>query len=393
MKIEYSKKLQELPPYLFLEIDILKKKMAEEEKDIIDLSVGDPDIPTPDFIIDRVKEAMTDPKNHRYPFGTGMIQLKEAIAKWYQGRFNVTLDHATEVLVLIGSKEGLGHIPLAFVDNGDTVLVPDPAYPVYNAGTTLAGGVPYYMPLLGENDFLPDFDSIPNQTARDARLMFLNYPNNPTAAVAGEDFYKRAIEFAAANNIIIVHDAAYSEIAYEGYRPISFLQISGAKEVGVEFHSLSKTFNMTGWRIGFVVGNRDIIKGLARVKSNIDSGVFRAVQCAGTVALEKGARHLEQQLLVYQERRDLFVNGLNELGWKVSKPPATFYIWVPVPPGRTSREMALWLLEKTQIIVTPGNGFGKYGEGYIRFSMTSPTVRIKEAIARLKDEGVHKSRF
>jgi len=393
MKIEYSKKLQQLPPYLFLEIDILKKKMLEKEKDIIDLSVGDPDIATPGFIIDRAREAVADAKNHRYPFGSGMTQLKEAIAKWYRSRFNVTIDHEEEVLVLIGSKEGIGHIPLAFVDNGDTVLVPDPAYPVYNASTILAGGVPYHMPLLAENDFLPDLDDIHHQTVREAKLMFLNYPNNPTAAVAGEEFYQQAVKFAAANNIIIAHDAAYSEIAYESYRPMSFLQVPGAMEVGVEFHSLSKTFNMTGWRIGFVVGNRNIIKGLARVKSNIDSGAFRAVQCAATVALESGTGHLEQQTLVYQERRDIIVNGLNELGWHITKPQATFYVWVPVPPGRTSREMALWLLEKTQIIVTPGNGFGRYGEGYIRVSLTSPTVRIKEAITRLKDEGVHKSRF
>lgn len=394
MKIQYSHKIEELPPYLFHEIDSIKEKLLQEGKDIIDLSVGDPDLPTPKFIINRMKEAVEDPKNHRYPFGPGMIQFREAVAKWYNNRFGVNLDPEKEVHALIGSKEGIAHIPLAFLNHGDTVLVPDPGYPVYNACTILAGGKPYHMPLLAENDFLPDLDEIPHNILHNAKLMFINYPNNPTAAIANESFYKKIVEFTGENNIIVCHDASYSEIAYEDYKPMSFLQVSGAKEVGVEFHSLSKTFNMTGWRIGFVVGNKDIIDGISRVKSNIDSGAFRAIQCAATTALEKGAIHLDDQLRIYQERRDILVNGLNKLGWRVEKPQATFYIWVPVPPGRTSKEMAMFLLEKHQIVATPGNGFGTYGEGYIRFSITSPTARIKEALQRLESEkGIHKSGF
>lgn len=384
MKIQYSKKLQQLPPYLFFEIDAIKEKMEREGRDIIDLSVGDPDLPTPKFIIDRMKDAVSDSKNHRYPFGAGMIQFREAVAKWYKKRFGVVLDSEKEVYALIGSKEGIAHIPLAFVDPGDTVLVPDPGYPVYSASAILAGGNPYLMPLLYENDFLPELYDIPNKILKSAKLMFVNYPNNPTAAIADEKFYKQVVDFAKANNIIVCHDAAYSDVTFDGYKPMSFMEVPGAKDVGVEFHSLSKTFNMTGWRIGFIVGNRDIISGLARVKSNIDSGAFRAIQCAAALALEKGPMHMEEQNRVLTERRDILVNGLNKLGWKVEKPKATFYVWVKIPPGRTSKEIAMWFLEKMQVIVTPGNGFGKYGEGYIRFSLTSPTNRIKEALERLE---------
>jgi len=385
MKILYSQKLEQLPPYLFMEIDKIKNKMLEEGKDIINLSVGDPDMPTPDYIIKRLQAAAEDNKNHRYPFGIGLPQFRRAVAKWYLERLGVKLDPDTEVLAVIGSKEGIANFPQAFINNGDIGLVPDPGYPPYNSGVIFAGGEPYYLPLVKENDFLADLDSIPRKIADRAKLMFLNYPNNPTSAIAGEDYYVKVVDFAAKHNIIVAHDAAYSEICYDGYRPMSFLQVAGAKDVGVEFHSLSKTFNMTGWRIGFVVGNKDIIKGLAKVKSNIDSGVFRAVQCAGTLALETGTVHLEDALKIYTERRNVLVDGLTKLGWQVPRPKATFYVWVPVPPGRTSKEMALWLLEHTQVICTPGNGFGKYGEGYIRFSLTAPTERIKEAIARISD--------
>lgn len=389
MKIQYSQKLQELPPYLFAEIDAIKEKLIAEDKDVIDLSVGDPDIPTPKFIIDRMREALEDPKNHKYPFGAGMFQFRESIEKWYKKRFNVNLDPEKEIHALIGSKEGIAHIPLAFVNSGDVVLVPDPGYPVYHASTVLAGGRPYEMPLLSENDFLPDFDSIPHDILQHTKLMFVNYPNNPTAAIADAVFYEKLVNFAKRHNIIVCHDAAYADVSFDGYSPMSFLEIPGAKDVGVEFHSLSKTFNMTGWRVGFVVGNKDIVNGLAKVKSNIDSGVFRAIQCAATLALEKGPIHLEKQMQVYKERRDILVEGLNKLGWKVEKPKATFYVWVKVPPGRTSKEMAMWLLEEMQVIVTPGNGFGKYGEGYIRFSITTPAVRIKEALERLAHARIH----
>ena len=392
MDIQYSQSLQKLPPYLFAEIDSIKRKMEAEEKDIIDLSVGDPDLPTPDFIIERMKEAVADAKNHRYPFGAGMIQFREAIAKWYKDRFNVTLDPQTEVLALIGSKEGIFHVPFAFVNKGDVVLVPDPAYPVYGNSTIIAGGEICPMPLVAENDFLPDLSAIPHKQLQKAKLMFLNYPNNPTSAVAGEEFFMEVVEFAKSNNIIVCHDAAYTEMAFDGYKPMSFLEVPGAKDVGIEFHSLSKTFNMTGWRIGFAVGNKDILKGLAKVKSNVDSGVFRAVQCAATAAILADPVCMKESLDIYHERRDILVDGLNNLGWHVDKPKATFYVWVPVPPGRTSKELSMWLLEKTNIITTPGNGFGHYGEGYIRFALTAPTVRIKEALRRIENEGIHKSR-
>jgi len=384
MKIQYSRKINELPPYLFAEIDASKEKMVADGKDVIDLSVGDPDIPTPKFIIDKMKEAVEDPKNHRYPFGAGMFQFREAVCDWYKKRFDVELDPEKEVTALIGSKEGIAHIPLAFVDEGDIVLVPDPGYPVYNAMTILSGGKPYKMPLLAENDFLPDLDEIPAKVADKAKLMFVNYPNNPTGAIADEKFYEKVIKFANKHNIIVCHDAAYSEVNYDGYKPLSFLQIRGAKDVGIEFHSLSKTYNMTGWRIGFAVGNKDVIQGLSKVKSNIDSGAFRAIQCAATTALQKWPTQINDLMKIYKERMDVLVDGLNKLGWKVEKPKATFYVWVQVPPGRTSKEMAMWMLEKLQIIVTPGNGFGEYGEGYIRFSITSPLDRIKEALKRLE---------
>jgi len=383
MNIDYSQRLKELPPYLFSEIDAEKKRLIQEGRDIIDLSVGDPDIPTPRFIVERLKEASEDPKNYRYPFGKGLLEFREAAARWYKVRFGVDLDPETEVLALIGSKEGISHIPVAFINQGDTVLIPNPAYPAYSAGVVMAGGHVYDMPLLEKNGFLPDFGSIPYKTAQKAKLMFLNYPNNPTTAVADGKFYSEAVSFAEKNNIIICHDAAYSEIAYGGYKPVSFLQTPGAKNVGIEFHSLSKTFNMTGWRVGFAVGNRDILKGLARIKSNVDSGVFRPIQCAATLAMEKGPVHLKEVMHIYEERCNLLISGLSHIGWQAVRPKATFYLWIPVPPGRTSKELSMWFLDKLQIIVTPGNGFGRYGEGYIRISLTEPTERIKEALNRI----------
>lgn len=385
MEIAYSDKLNQLPPYLFMEIDKIKTQLRKEGKDVIDLSVGDPDMPTPDFIVSKLQEAVADKSTHTYPFGTGTVEFKEAIADWYKDRFGVVLDPETEILGLIGSKEGIAHFPLAFLNQGDVGLVPDPGYPPYSKGVIFAGGEPYYMPLLKENDFLPDLNIIPNDIAARAKIMFLNYPNNPTSAICEESYYSEVIQYAKHHNIIVAHDAAYSEITYEGYKPISFMEVEGAKDVGVEFHSLSKTFNMTGWRIGFVVGNKDIIKGLTKVKSNIDSGIFRAIQYAGVEALRQGPVHLSEANKIYQERRDIIVNGLRKVGWEVDSPRATFYIWVPCPPGRTSKELAMWLMEHTYIIATPGNGFGKNGEGYIRFSLTAPTEKIREAVRRIEN--------
>jgi LL-diaminopimelate aminotransferase len=384
LKIEHAGRLKNLPPYLFAEIDRIKKKAIKDGRDIIDLGVGDPDRPTPMHIIEKLYEAAQEPENHHYAMDMGLLKLRETIACWYKRRFNVGLDPETEVLPLIGSKEGIAHIPLAFVNHGDEVLVPDPCYPPYKSGTILAGGVPYLMPLLPENNFLPDLEAIDYQVAKRSKIMFLNYPNNPTAATATKEFFKKAIEYADENNIIICHDAAYSEMAYDGYRPISFLEVEGAKDAGIEFHSLSKTYNMTGWRLGFACGNADIISALRKVKSNIDSGVFQAVQFAGIIAMETDQAHIDELNMMYQKRRDVLVDGLNALGWKVDKPKATFYVWIPVPPGYTSNELTKSLLQKADIVTTPGVGFGQNGEGFIRMALTVPEARLEEAVDRIK---------
>ncbi len=384
MKIEISQRLKSLPRYLFAEIDRMKKKAIIDGRDIIDLGIGDPDVPTPIHIIESLYESAQDPKNHRYALNYGMPQLRREIANWYMKRFSVELDPDTEVLPLIGSKEGIAHIPLAFLNPGDEAIIPDPCYPPYKSGTIFAGGICHIVPLLEGNGFLPELEKIDLQVAKRAKIMFLNYPNNPTAAVANKDFFKKVAAFARENNIIVCHDAAYSEIYFDDYKPLSFLQIEGAKEVGVEFHSLSKTYNMTGWRIGFAVGNREIIQALAKVKSNIDSGVFQAVQFAGIVALKTDDSHIKQLNQMYKTRRDILVDGLNAIGWKASKPKATFYVWMPVPPGYTSSELSRMLLEKCDIVITPGVGFGPSGEGYVRMSLTISEERIKEAVARIK---------
>jgi len=384
INVDISSRLKKLPPYLFAEIDKIKKKAISEGKDIIDLGVGDPDRPTPMHIIEQLYEAAKDAKNHHYAMDMGLLKLRETIATWYKRRFDVELDPESEVLPLIGSKEGIAHMPLAYVNHGDEVLIPDPCYPPYKSGTIFAGGVPYLMPLLPENDFLPDLDAIDYQVAKRAKIMFLNYPNNPTSAVATEEFFKRVIEYANENNIIICHDAAYSEMSYDGYRSPSFLEFEGAKDVGVEFHSLSKTYNMTGWRLGFVCGKADVVSALRKVKSNIDSGIFQPVQFAGIMALESDQSHIDKLNAIYQRRRDVLVDGLNSIGWKVKKPKATFYVWIPVPPGYTSNELTRLLLEKTDIVTTPGVGFGPNGEGYIRITLTVPEERLQEAVDRIK---------
>ncbi len=384
MKIEISQRLKSLPRYLFAEIDRMKKEAIISGRDIIDLGIGDPDTPTPIHIIESLYESALDPANHRYALNYGMPQLRLEIANWYMKRFSVELDPDTEVLPLIGSKEGIAHIPLAFLNPGDEAIIPDPCYPPYKSGTIFAGGICHIVPLLESNGFLPDLEKIDPQAVKRAKIMFLNYPNNPTAAIANEDFFKKAVGFARENSIIVCHDAAYSEIYFDDYKPLSFLQTDGAKEVGVEFHSLSKTYNMTGWRIGFAVGNKGIIQALAKVKSNIDSGVFQAVQFAGIIALKSGSSHIHQLNQVYRSRRDVLVDGLNAIGWKAAKPKATFYVWMPVPSGYTSSELSRMLLEKCDIVTTPGVGFGPSGEGYIRMSLTIPEERIKEAVDRIK---------
>ncbi|MCA6079507.1 MAG: LL-diaminopimelate aminotransferase [Endomicrobium sp.] len=383
MEIHYNEKLKKLPPYLFIEIDRKKKEAIERGADIISLGVGDPDLPTPDHIIKSVQEAVTKPINHQYPFGSGLLSYRKAIVEWYKKRFKVDLS-ADEICALIGSKEGIGHMHLGFINPGDVVLIPEPGYPVYNTGTIFTDGVPYFMPLLEKNGFLPDLDAIPADILKKAKLIFINYPNNPTAAVAPREFYLKLIEFAKKNNIIVVADAAYSEIYYdENEKPLSFLEFSGAKEVGVEFHSLSKTYNMTGWRIGWVCGNKDVVAGILKVKDNYDSGVFQAIQEAAITALTSSQECVKNSRKIYKERRDILVEGLRGLGWEVNLPKASFYVWAKVPKGYTSSQTVSKLLDEAAIICTPGNGMGKSGEGYVRFALTVNVPRIKETVERI----------
>jgi len=379
-----SKKVQSLPPYLFLEIDQAKRKARQEGRDIIDLGIGDPDQPTPAHIIEALNQAARDPANHRYALDHGMPVLRQAIASWYKARFGVNLAPDTQVLPLIGSKEGIAHFPLAFLNAGDIALIPDPCYPPYKGGTVLAGGSAHLMPLLEENDFLPDLKRIPFLARKKAKMIFVNYPNNPTNACASDEFYRELIDFAKKNKIIVVSDLAYSEMAYDGYKPASLLEFPGAQDVVIEFHSLSKTYNMTGWRLGWASGNPRLIAALAKVKSNIDSGIFSAIQLAGVAALSTGQDFTAKMCQLYQERRDILVDGLRSLGWQVNKPKATFYLWIKIPRSNDSINFASRLLKEADIVATPGVGFGRYGEGYIRMALTVPKERIREALERLK---------
>jgi LL-diaminopimelate aminotransferase len=378
-----ASRLRQLPPYLFTEIDRLKQEGVDRGLDIIDLGVGDPDLPTPPHIVKRMADAAADPRHHRYPSYQGLLEFRRAVAQWYRDRFGVVLDPATEVLTLIGSKEGIGHIPLAFIDPGDAVLVPDPGYPVYQAATVLAGGTPHSLPLYPSNGFLPDLESIPLDVLRKAKMLFLNYPNNPTAAVASKEFFVQAVEFVRRHHLVLCHDAAYSEVAFDGFRPMSLLEVEGAKEVAIEYHSLSKTYNMTGWRIGFAVGNAEILAGLGKVKTNLDSGAFEAIQLAGIEALTGPQDCVTAHCKTYQERRDALVEGLNALGWNVTKPQASFYVWIPVLSGYTSTDLVKRLLSEAGIVTTPGVGFGAHGEGFIRAALTVPAERIREAVERV----------
>jgi LL-diaminopimelate aminotransferase len=383
VSFELASRIKHLPPYLFASIDKMKQKALEKGADLIDLSIGDPDIPTPSKIVNAMKKAVENPVNYRYPSYEGMLPFREAVAKWYKKRFGAKLNPQTEVLSLIGSKEGIGHIPLAFVNPGDSVLVPSPGYPVYSTGTLFAGGKSYIMPLKEENDFLPDIDGIPQKVFHKTKLIFINYPNNPTSATAPLKFYKEVINIALKYNIIVCHDASYTEIYYDK-KPLSFMQIPGAKDVGIEFHSLSKTYNMTGWRIGFAVGNKEVISGLGKVKTNLDSGVFQAIQEAAIVALDTDNGTLSSIRKTYQERRDILYNGFKKLGMHVMKPKATFYIWVKVPSNFDSMGFITHILNKAGVLATPGNGFGEAGEGYVRFALTAPVDRIQEAVERIK---------
>ncbi len=383
LNIQLAERVKNLPPYLFATIDKMKQEAISKGVDLIDLSIGDPDIPTLPHIVEAMKKAVEKPEHHRYPSYEGILLYREAVSQWYKKRFNVALDPKTEVLSLIGSKEGIGHIPLAFINPGDIVLVPSPGYPVYPVATLFAGGQSFIMPLIEENDFLPDLKSIPSDIMEKAKLMFINYPNNPTSAVAGKDFFANVIELASAFNIIICHDAAYSEIYYDNEKPLSFLELDRAKEVGIEFHSLSKTYNMTGWRIGFAVGNKDVIAGLGKIKTNLDSGIFQAIQEAGITALNTQDETLSEIRSIYQSRKDILYEGLKNIGILSRKPKASFYLWAKVPDGFDSSGFVSHLLENAGVLGTPGVGFGAPGEGYIRFALTQPAERISEAVQRI----------
>lgn len=382
--MERAERIKKIPPYLFAQID---KKIAELKSkgiDVISLGIGDPDLPTPSNIVEAMKKAIEVKEYHRYPDYEGSMEFREAVSKYYKNRFNVTLDPKNEVMALIGSKEGIAHIFWAFVNPGDYVLIPDPAYPVYKTAAIFAGGIPYTMPLLEENDFLPDFSKIDEEILRKAKIMFLCYPNNPTGAVADEKFFEEAVEIAKKYDIILCHDSAYAEITYDGYQAPSILSIPGAKDVAVEFGSLSKPYRMTGWRIGYVVGNSEIVQGLGIIKTNVDSGQFTAIQKAGVEALLGPQDSIKEMIDIFKKRRDLVVNTLREIGLDVKPPKGTFYIWVKVPKGYTSASFAEKLIEKAAVVVTPGNAYGEYGEGYVRISITTPDHRLNEAMERIK---------
>ena len=383
MAFTKSQRLQQLPPYLFVEIDKAKRAAIAAGKDVINLGVGDPDQPTPKFIIDRMHQAIEDPKNHRYPFDEGVPEYRRQAAAWMLRRFGVTVDPDRQLITLIGSKEGLAKLPLAVLNPGDVALVPQPGYPVYNAASVFAGAEVVFMPLTHERGWLPDLDAIPESVARRARLMFLNYPNNPTAAVAPLAFYEKVVAFARKHNIIVCQDAAYSEMFFE-QSPCSILQVPGAMDVAVEMYSLSKTFNMTGWRLGFAAGNEQVIAALAQVKSNMDSGQFNAIQQAGLTAIAGQDRpEVSGQLDMYRQRRDVLVDGLHTLGWRVDRPAATFYVWIRCPEGVDSMTVTRRLLAEANVVTIPGIGFGKPGEGYIRMALTVPIERIREAVDRI----------
>lgn len=379
---EISDRMKKIPPYLFAEIDAMKRKKIAEGVKVIDLGIGDPDLPTPRHIVSAMQKAVEKVERQKYPSYEGMLEFRESVAEFYKRRKGVSLDPQREVIALIGSKEGIAHLPLAFVNEGDYVLVPNPGYPVYYASTVMAGGKPYYLPLKAENDFLPDLSMIPEEVVKKAKILFLNYPNNPTSAVAEKEFISSAIDFCVDNRIILAHDYAYGEIGLDGYRPKSFLEFENAFEVTIEFNSLSKTYNMTGWRIGFACGNEDLLKGLLKVKTNVDSGVFEAVQEAGIAALRGDDRFIEENCKIYAERRDVLVDGLKKLGFEVNKPRATFYVWVKV--GGSSIEFVKKILDSAGIVATPGIGFGSEGEGYVRFALTRSKEVIKEAVNRLE---------
>ena len=382
--MKFSSRLGKLAPYPFVEISRIIAEKRAAGADVVTFGIGDPDIPTPQPIIDRLLAASQKPPNHRYPETDGLPEVRRAIAYWYEQRFGVELDPDKEVLPLIGAKEGIGHAAFCFLDPGDLALLPDPAYPVYAVGTMFAGAESHVMPLYERNGWLPELDAIPDDVAKAAKLMWLNYPNNPTSAVASQEDFAAAVDFCRENDIALLHDAAYSEVGYDGYRATSFLQVEGAREIGLEFHSLSKTYNMTGWRIGMAVGNEEMIKALFQIKANLDSGIPQAIQEMAMEALTGPQDCVDDNVAIYQRRRDRVIAALTTLGLSVAVPRASLYIWARVPEGYTSAELAARLLEEIDIVVTPGSSYGKYGEGYIRLSLTTPDEQVEKGCRRLE---------
>ena len=387
--MEVAERLKSIPPYVFAEIGKKAAALAAQGVDVINLGIGAPDQPTPRHIVDAMHEAIEKPINHKYPPFGGAPEYKKAAADWCKKRFSIDIDPATELTSLIGGKEGLHHLILAYVDRGDVALIPDPAYPVYMTSTRLAGGEPYFMPLKPENKFLPDFDAIPESVAKKAKLMIINYPNNPTAGIADHAFFKKAIAYCKKHDILLCHDLSYSEMTYDGYKAPSIMEVEGAKDIAIELQTLSKTYNMTGWRIGFAIGNKDAIANLAKIKSNVDTDVFRAVQMAAIAAFEGPRDNIDYCNKLYVERRDIAVKRLGELGWKVEPPKATFYMWLPVPPGMTSEEFSTLMLNTAGIVVPPGNAYGPQGEGFFRMSLCLDKDRMSEAFDRMAKHSIN----
>ncbi|HEY8837446.1 MAG TPA: LL-diaminopimelate aminotransferase [Dehalococcoidia bacterium] len=381
--MHFAQRVQQLPPYLFAEISRKIAAKRAQGVEVISFGIGDPDLPTPPHVIDALKRAAEVPANHRYPESDGLPELREAINEWYGRRFGVTFNPAKEILPLIGSKEGIGHVSLCFIDPGDIALIPDPGYPVYAAGTLFAGGQAYELPLEEESGWLPDLEAIPADVAHRARVIWINYPNNPTGAIADVAFFERVISFARKYDVMVLHDLAYSDVTFDGYQPPSFMQVPGAIDVGIEFNSLSKTYNMTGWRIGMAVGNPDMIDALARVKSNLDSGIPQAIQQMGIAAIRGPQDAVAEHNVIYQRRRDRVVQALRDLGLRCSAPKASLYIWAKIPEGETSIGFAGRLLDDTGVVVTPGVGYGSQGEGYVRLSLTTPDEDVDEGLRRL----------
>ncbi len=386
--MQLTERIKKIPPYLFALVDKKKAEARAKGIDIIDLGIGDPDLPTPDFIVEEMVKAVRNPQNHNYPPYDGTLPFRTAVSQWFEHRFGVAIDPSTEVLSLIGSKEGIAHSFLTFLDAGDIALLPDPGYPAYQVNALIAGAIPYSVPATEATNYEPELDKIPAEIIAKAKILFLNYPSNPTGAVASDAFYEKAIAFAKQHNILICMDLAYSEVYFDGLKPKSILQFPGGKDVAIEFHTLSKTFNMTGWRIGMAVGNAEAVQALGKIKTNMDSGIFKAIQEAVIPALKDYQPFVDAQNKIYQLRRDIIVDGLNSLGWALQKPKATFYIWAPIPKGTTSEQFTIDLLDKTGILVVPGSGYGQYGEGYFRISITTPEPRLHEAIERLRTHNI-----